>query len=183
MQRVHHRDGVFRTLCYLRARQPVMLALLAKARFATVAALLGLSALALVWPPAVSAQVFQVQTLSVTALDENGAPLTIDDVTRPSVAHEFRPVFEMPTTNRSITRWYRFVAPRINAGPLVLSVARQRVRRRALLPTGAGLLHTHSVRYARAVRCSRLSLNISGNSADSANASGLAALRSCLRTA
>ena len=59
---------------------------------------------------------------AVEALDEGTTPFTIDDVTRPPLSNEFRPVARMPATDRSIVRWYRFVSPRSNAPLLILSV-------------------------------------------------------------
>ena len=61
-------------------------------------------------------------TLAVEALDEDSTPLTIDDVTRAPLSREFRPLSEMPNTDRNIVRWYRFVAPRTNGVAFVLSV-------------------------------------------------------------
>ena len=88
----------------------------------TITMLCALCAIAALRPIAIQGQTLQIHIAGVEALDESGAPLTIDDLTRPPVSREFRPLGEMPTTNRTLTRWYRFVAPRANGTSLVLTV-------------------------------------------------------------
>jgi two-component system, sensor histidine kinase LadS len=65
----------------------------------------------------------QVPRPNFEALDEGSVPLTIDDVTRSALAHSFRPLAQMPSTNRSVARWYRFHVPQNNGIPLVVTVS------------------------------------------------------------
>lgn len=88
----------------------------------TAAMFCALCAIAALRPTAIQSQTLRIQVTGIEALDENATPFTIDDVTRPPLSRAFRPIAEMPLTNRVVTRWYRFVAPRENGTPLVLTV-------------------------------------------------------------
>jgi len=63
------------------------------------------------------------EPLNVMAFDEQGASLSIDDVTVSAASHQFRPLATLPSTNRQIARWYRFYVPKATV-PLVLRLTR-----------------------------------------------------------
>ncbi|MFY9885261.1 MAG: 7TM diverse intracellular signaling domain-containing protein [Candidatus Cybelea sp.] len=78
---------------------------------------------AVVLLPLLASASLRVRAQTFEGLDEAATPLTIDDVTRTSLSKQFRPTSAMPSTNRNIARWYRFLAPAPNGTTYLLTVA------------------------------------------------------------
>lgn len=70
--------------------------------------------------PLAAAGQTRLEPAKLEAIVEHGTPFTIDDIVHPPLSREFGPASLIPQTNRSLTVWYRFVAPATNATPFVL---------------------------------------------------------------
>ncbi len=61
------------------------------------------------------------QSIRIEALDENGTPLTIDDVNRGEASHGFQP--SLRTSSGNVTRWYRIAPPPMSDTPYLIALS------------------------------------------------------------
>ena len=61
------------------------------------------------------------ESIRIEALDENGTPLTIDDVSRGEASHGFQP--SLRTSSGNVTRWYRIAPPPMSDTPYLIALS------------------------------------------------------------